>query len=65
MQRTQSNSKRELWCLIKGQFRPFIIRISPTSYIYDLEELILPKFKDDSIDHKDLVLMKVCMAHAS
>ena len=62
MQRTQSNSKRELWCLIEGQFRPFIIRISPTSYIYDLEELILPKFKDDRIDHKDLVLMKVRIA---
>ena len=35
------NPGRELWCLAEDEAQPFLIRISPTNYIYDLEQLVL------------------------
>ena len=36
-----ANPGRELWCLAEDEAQPFLIRISPTNYIYDLEQLVL------------------------
>ena len=70
---------RELWCLAEDEARPFLIRISPTNYIYDLEQLVLKDlqctgfakgFADNSdpsrrVDRKDISLMKVRISRAS
>jgi hypothetical protein len=53
---------RELWCLAEDEFRPFLIRISPTRYVYDLEELVVAKCTVDrlrDLDPRDVILMKV------
>lgn len=63
-----SDSERELWCLANNDVRPFLIRISPTRYIYDLEELVLTKCTGGrirSINPKDLNLIKVRISQAS
>ena len=67
MQQIAHHAQRELWCLISGQSRPFIIRISPTSYIYDLEELVLPKCRKRylDLDLGNILLVKVRIAQAS
>lgn len=56
---------RDLWCLISNQYQPFVIRVPPTGYIYDLKELILPKCKMIDLDHNTILLMKVRIAQAS
>ena len=63
------HAQRELWCLVENQLRPFVIRIPPTSYIYDLEELVLPMCRKDhhirDLNHKVILLTKVRIAQAS
>ena len=67
-----ANPGRELWCLAEDEARPFLIRISPTHYIFDLEQLVLTNlqctdfakgFANNSdpyrrVDRKDISLMK-------
>ena len=66
----------ELWCLAEDEARPFLIRISPTNYIDDLEQLVLTNlqytgFVKGFADHSrylvrnDIMLMKVRISQTS
>ena len=51
-----------LWCLVKGQNAPFIVRTSPTTSIADLKCLIKKENENTlrRVDAPDLNLWKVC-----
>jgi len=51
-----------LWCLVEGEKKKFRVRISPTSLISDLKDL-LKKERENAlrmVDGADLDLWKVC-----
>ena len=58
----------QIWCLARNEARPFLIRISPKRYIYDLEQEVRLSFMlmDDYRRRKNNVgLMKVRISQAS
>ena len=63
-----STPNHQIWCLAENEARPFLIRISPKRYIYELEQEVRLSFMlmDDYLRRKnDVGLMKVRISRAS
>jgi hypothetical protein len=50
----------ELWCILEGEDKPFLITIAGHKYVYQLQEEIYKTACDSICKPKDLVLLKVC-----